>query len=457
MLNIDSSRIVTTVPTHIKLDGSPRRVIYANSISKLVVAYEELVMVPNRRNAQVRSLGGRQLMFSKVRIVDPDANLDSDIDPHGRAVGLSGDRILSMREWTPELNGYRWPLLVVSTYRKRESEGGIYIFRLRDQEDKPSLKLQKEIPREDPVHSVIPFGDTFLAYACGRWLEVIEIVKSEKGLSCSQPSRLQIELDSPARALSTNGTEIYVSTALHSHLICAIVAGQLKVRCTDYKARFGLDNVHLSGAFPFMLGSDTQGGLCGLWGGGGNHDKRNMRTVFEAHLLNPIVRLHRAELTCPETTPGICHGETIIGVSTNGSFHAFNVLEAPQWRLLRFVQNLVDRDRDICPATYMENKKRHVEPATGPNHMHVNGDILARLFERYPSGEAYLQGLMEAPPWTKHEADYGRAQLQFDFETEQLRVERFYELVQDAFPGAMGGNPYEQVMSYLETLLHPLQ
>jgi hypothetical protein len=139
----------------------------------------------------------------------------------------------------------------------------------------------------------------------------------------------------------------------------------------------------------------------------------------------------------------------MLGVSIGGAFYSFDIVASPQWRLLRFVQNLLDRQPAICPATYMDNEQRHVDPGTGPEHKHINGDVFRRLMDRFPQGAAYLRALMEAPPPKL----VPTSMFATDFASGELRVEHFQKLVHEAFPESSGQDPYAMVVSYLERVV----
>lgn len=86
----------------------------------------------------------------------------------------------------------------------------------------------------------------------------------------------------------------------------------------------------------------------------------------------------------------------ILGTATNGSLWSFSVLSDPTFRLLRFVQNLCERDESIASTRVTVTKGSHIEPSTAkPSDMHVNGDILLRIVER-TDASAKLEGMLDA-------------------------------------------------------------
>ena len=180
-------------------------------------------------------------------------------------------------------------------------------------------------------------------------------------------------------------------------------------------------------------------------------------TLFEIELPVSMVRLRLASVWAPWARTRNIKGRRgahadepwareLIGCGVDGSLYHFTLLSQEAWRLLRFVQNLCGRSREICPHGGRAQGKNHIEPrADLPRFKNVDGDVLRRLLAP-GRGATALRELLRAEPL--HELK--RAGL--DFDTAAARQKRFVALARDLL-GETSEDPVADVIGYLETVL----
>ena len=192
--------------------------------------------------------------------------------------------------------------------------------------------------------------------------------------------------------------------------------------------------------------SDETNVVSGLWQPPGTRLNNSTTTLFAARLPVSIIRFQKGSIKPSWHRGRSTESTTILGCSSDGSFYQIEIINEATWRLLRFIQNMAERNGDICPFTYLDRRRRHIEPSTKHHHyMHVDGDILVRLLERgQPDSETLLEAMLDQDPEP--------AQRLYDFDTSGNRRERFTDLVNAALEGH-DGDPVEATIDYLRNLL----
>lgn len=443
------------IPWRINLDGTPSRIIYSNTLSRLIVLYTKIFVQPAQRTGHGFRPGERSLQ-PVFGFLKPDEGLSRpDPGTQQRLHGMEskrpanivpieecerGEKFLGMIEWLPKSH----LLLVVHTmtaHHDRTPTGRLLFFALsHDQYGNTTMRLTKAMSFKAPVYAVAPYGASSLVYSCGN-----DIYLHRLDVDSDRPHWLDpvtFSLRSRGTHISVHMPLIFVTTATESLAVLRVVEAEgdgddrtsLIFHYSDEVARDGI--FHL--AIPeqgLILTSSKDCMVSGLWMPSERRISNSLTTVFKADLPGSITRFRRLE---PRTVPVETSREQlvdgritdpILGSTTDGTFYQMDILDEPSWRLLRFVVNMAKRHPIISPFrdTYdpanRDAPRPHIEPsADDKRHRHVDGDILARLLER--GAHRILTEMLEREP-----GDDDRV---VDFDTAKARQERFRELMVDA-------------------------
>ena len=466
------------LPRRIPVGGTPSRIMYSKRFERLIVGFTKVVVRSSRQtNAHVRT-GSRRLLFPMLTLIDPcediivktepkdtavtGDNFPSDASsqnlvksrspfvPVAHCIGKSGERILGILEWFPSECGITLHLIVINTYRARTTPnkptGRILLYTLtRDPTGRVTPTLKISIKRDDPVYCLATYGPTSLVFCCGSELVLQTYSIPDK----KWVNSAKLTLRSGGRAISAQAPFIYVTTFVDSLMIFEFDNNILVPRFSDEVARDGLHHLLLSEHSLVML-SDEADIVTGLWHSSTARLDDSTVTLFEARLPTSIARFHRAFVKPSWRSGSLEYNETVIGSAINGSFYQFEIISEATWRLLRFIQNMAERNHVVCPITHLEKKRRHLEPSVAQKHyMHVDGDILLRLLEcSRPDGDTLLREMLEQEP----ESFYRH----YDFEDAAARLQRFSELVDSIRgEGDDGRDPIEVAVDYLRKTLQP--
>lgn len=411
------------VPRRLELGGGPVRIIHSAHLNKLIVLYNKTSVLRQR----VRDVPGKRAMCPSIVFLNPDRT--PGIKPNPDAEDMENDRLLhaerkhgekflGITEWFPKVGGNECHMLVVNTILSRGDKpvGRLLFFAITiGDTDFPKLTLKQKIELEAPVYAVAAYPEKSLVYCCGSVLCMQTLAVADlPGYKWQLP--IVAATRSAGRCLTVREPLIYASSTGESLAVYKYEVDKLVYQYGDQSARDGLHHVHVP-EHSLVLASDMNKAVVGLWQPPERRIDNVMPSVFEAKLLGSITRLRRV-------TRPIWHGYTgretmedaLIGSSTDGTITQFAILKQG-WRLLRFIQNMAERNPLICPFT-KPPRKRPIEPSTAkPTDMHINGDILQRVVDR--GGEKLLYGMLSAEPDLESHPD---------FETVEARWARFKEL-----------------------------
>lgn len=458
------------VPRRLELGGSPVRVLYSVHLDKLIVLHNKFEVLRDARRIRGQpNVPGRRALRPMISFLDSDSDavlvakhdpdaMDTDHEAKPnvhQALNIVqcklGENFFGITEWFPEV-GEKYHMLVINSALTRAGEpAGRLLFFEITKDQPPNLVTKKVIDMNAPVYSVAAYPDKSLVYCCGNDLCV-------QSLGAADNSRfilhhpVKIAMRSPARHISVKEPYIYVSSSRESLSVYRYDGGQLVYQFGDQSARCGLHHLQLPSQ-SLVLASDMSSTVVGLWQPPERRIDNAMTTVFEAVLPQSITRLRRItrpiwsrsdhefrgsnlEKLCGSSILG---DETILGSSADGTLTQMSILSSPEWRLLRFIQNMAERHPSICPFHPGNPHKRHIEPSGArPHYMHINGDILERVVDR--GGERMLDEMLDVEPDRESHTDFG---------SKEERRERFEELVKDILKDVVGGEVLGSVVLWL--------
>ena len=437
-ISIDSNPQPKMVPRRLTIGGSPIKVIHSAHLKKLIVLYTKATMNrPRLINGQRSTPGKRALLpriaFQEPEYVpapqpDPDAmEVDEEykLDPNDVLMDSErkpGERFLGITEWFPRIGGNEYHMLVMNTMLTRANKpiGRLLFFAIcPGAGNSPKLTLKKKIEFESPVYSVVAYPDgKSIVYCSGSELCISRLDLGLSGIKWQPP--LKAAMRSPARHLSIVEPLIYVSSTRESLAVFRYETERIVYQYGDQSARDGIHHVHIP-EHSLVLASDATNTVVGLWQPPERRVDNAMSTVFEAVLPESITKLRRISRPLWHGKTALAgENESVIGSSANGTVTQFDILEKG-WRLLRFMQNVAERNPLVCPFAGRQPYKRHIEPpAVRPHFRHIDGDILHRLLQR--GAEDCLRDMLNVEPDLESHTD---------FDTVEDRWERFKELASE--------------------------
>ncbi|KAK3176563.1 hypothetical protein OEA41_007886 [Lepraria neglecta] len=434
-VSIDPNPWPKMIPRRLPVGGSPIRVISSTHLKKLIVLYTKATIIRPRPTNGQRNTPGKRALLPRIAFLDPDNVPAPPPDPDAMDVEdevkldqndalmdserKPGERFLGITEWFPHIGGNEYHMLVMNTMltRARKPIGRLLFFAISPGAGSSAmLTLKKKIEFESPIYSVAPYPDgKSIVYCSGSELCISSLDLGPSGIKWQPP--LKAAMRSPARHLTIVEPLIYVSSTRESLAVFRYETERIVYQYGDQSARDGIHHVHMPER-SLVLASDATNTVVGLWQPPERRIDNAMSTVFEAVLPGSITKLRR--VTRPlwhRKTVMDEEDESVIGSSADGTVTQFDILEKG-WKLLRFIQNMVERNPLICPFAGLQPHKRHIEPSTArPHFMHINGDILERVLER--GGEDCLRDLLNVEPDLDSHTD---------FDSIDDRWERFKEL-----------------------------
>lgn len=390
------------IPWHIPIGGSPCRVTYLRHFEKLVVALATNVVIdPVLSDREFSADTTRpRLPFSVLRFVDPNdaeagdmelkeevfdvpPNLPPDRASFAAVVGTSGERVTGMCDWSVASSGKKWQLLLVSTVKpstnKGRSRGRVWIYNIIPGPNrKLGLEWKYKIKADEPVSAVAGFDDRSFVYCSGASLfrQYLDVFDQTGRLG----ERTLAELGSTGLRISVQKPLVYVSTSAHSLRVFQASDQGFRDVFSDSISRYCCDHLVLSG-YSLILVTDLEGTLTGFWQPLDHKMSGKLQTVFEASLPSKISCLREAALQpYLDLNPEIPH-KPILASTVNGTFYQITILDDKTCQFLRFLQNLAERNKEICP--YASPAQAHLSfDLKHSCDRHVDGDILSRITHR---------------------------------------------------------------------------
>ena len=472
VVHLNSTSEVVPVPKRVKAEGQPTRILYLRYSDKYVVALTNTVVVPPARNQE----RGKRRIFSRLRVIqdgDISQPIDGpqDNDSNDLIVGVSMERILGIMEWFVSVTDKVWPCVLVNTTRPqkkpRPNDGRVYVYRIiTNSTGDIGLSLKTTLKLDEPVYAVTALGPHSIAIYCGSKIQVHGLSTREDG-TLKWVLTNECDVRSPGRAISAHPSMdlvenlgrsspetlaslkpfIYATSYRESLIVLKLVNGELEPCFYEQRARGGLSH-HLVARHSIILTANLDGVVAGLRQPSHARLDNALDTAFEIQLPQTIIKFQPAPSRALKIRGRNTEEQPIIGCTMDGVFYQFDLLPEAQWRLLRFVQNLAERDERIWPLTWKDHRKKHIEPnSASKSNMHVDGDVLGRLVDyESPDGEPLLAALLQKPPDQRF--------VHYDYEAGERR-RRFVELAKAALGEMRDEDVISEVVRMIMGMLEP--
>ena len=438
IVKIDDDQKPHMVPRKLMLQGGPEKMIHSEYFNKFIVLGDTLSVLTAKLLSRNPNVFGMRKLQPFITFLDPDIDWNTRPDPtsihlkHEDCLGEANkmlpleckptERCIGITEWFPKMEGKEHHMLIVSTKSIPGSKpaGRLLLYSLpREASQNPRIELKKSISLEAPVYSVATHcNQKSIVYCSGNEICVLSIKPGPSGMKFQPPVKL--EMRSPGRRLTLREPYFYVSSTRESLSVFEYADEKLVYRFGDQVTRDGLDHIVLPEK-NLVLASDVTGSVVGLWQ---PHERRAdyaLTTIFEAILPSSINSFQRVDRPVWYRDPDNPRGnQAIIGSSEDGRVTQFEIL-SKGWRLLRFIQNMAERNPLVCPFKDQGPFKRHIDPATTkPHYMHINGDILQRILNH--GAVELIKNMLDVEP---------DAESLTDFESVEARWEKFKELASE--------------------------
>ncbi|OJD13390.1 hypothetical protein AJ78_06145 [Emergomyces pasteurianus Ep9510] len=448
-----------TVPRHIAIPGTPKRLIYSEYLKKFVVGYNA---VEHQETADCMKRWRRP----RIDFIDPDDETavssstpltsESQRSPEGgsgpwRPTGGSGEEITALLDWSVLSGDNVHHMVVVATAQPHSAHRGRVIYIIA----RPSARIPGQIDStvkyvltyEDPVRSIAPFKPRSLVLAVGQQV----IFQTLDPVAKKWRKLPGYRMESDAVAITVQEPYIYVLTLKNSLCILHVTDSGLTLHGQHGSDREGLDLVNLHGDSRITMTSNLGGAIVGLTEIGLTPEDKLIQRAFTAHMPLSAIRLSRSFRPAAAATSA--GSEVTYGTTIDGTVYRFMTLSEPQWRLLRFIQNVCMKDPSICPLA-RRRRRKSIETwevtISKPESLHVNGDILGRLVE---GGIGHLRRIMGAETAAEEDhmvqsSDGGGGGGGGDGE----KVGKFLEFAAAVVPGAK--DPFVAVMAWMGSMVH---
>ncbi|KAI9886682.1 MAG: hypothetical protein M1823_001526 [Watsoniomyces obsoletus] len=477
------------VPRQMRINGTPRKIIYSPTLDLLVVGYSKLKKAYKGPNSPPRRQAPE--IVSALALVDLDQGVIQEADheieykeakdatPTGPSLKFM-EHIRALVDWTCTLGDNTYHFIVVGTElispRHPTMGGRILLFTIkRLTEGAIKVKPACAMLLRKPISHVATFGAKSLIVASGEEVCLRNLHPEGKKLERISGFKLR----SSVVDLSVHGQLVYVSTLSDSLSILRVDDEKLVQVFNDHVAR--LSDCHL--ALPelsVVLLADKEYCLSGSWqepesltkcSGRRDHSKplnsRDMargQTLFEAELPVSIAYLRSGNILPRwrrqyQDVPGVCPivdhslnqnpggGDAAMGVlgfSEDGSIHQFTLLTDAAWQLLSFIQKIALQSTN-SPLSGRSGNSRTFFPlrTINPRAKQIDGDLMSQVLGLGSTG---LREMLKKGS-TKNSNDANAGSVRNLESRMSVLITQLY--------GDAEGDPVEVVLWYLRALLGP--
>ncbi|KAI1436657.1 hypothetical protein GGR50DRAFT_686351 [Xylaria sp. CBS 124048] len=432
------------IPRYIPIGGTLSAILYSERLDALVTVAVK-GGVPSLHFIDPTTGYDLSHPIRKVQENDHERLEDVDYITH---LGNPDIKIVSLLNWRYITNGrfYDWIVLLV----KSKGGEGRFLIVAAEQEEAVSntgtfrrIRFWTQFYRrtsDDPRCATSDHDGLFLNF--GKTIEY-HIIENKRFRTA-----MTYELPSPAMSLEVVNGHLHVLTSHHSLIVLDYTSTTCIIEmCMDevHTDEVGRSGVHSIDVGPISgLGeqeqisvmSDPMCGAYGLWlpspirgpldEEGQGPSASAMKLLFHADLPASIRRFVTGH-TRPRWTreqpryafnQDVPQSQDILGLALDGSLVQFSILHEDVWRLLRFIQNLAVKMREICPIPHRYSADDVELDATSiaTTKMHVDGDVLQlcldlRALERIVSGQRQFDRFEELVKALNLTVDMSQAQV----------------------------------------------
>ncbi|KAK4541683.1 hypothetical protein LTR36_007827 [Oleoguttula mirabilis] len=434
----------TTVPRQVPVSGTPNRLLYAEQQRCFVVASTKTAIrsfpTPSSRPEERRQIWPA-IDFIPARSDKP--TFTYDLQP--------GQRVHALLEWSfrlDESKSYSFVLVGGTRIRSDGSQGGFVTFLqpINRSWEVVDVKVQdgsRGIRKFDaPVYALALWDELTYVVCYGQYIMLYRfLVKERRWVEVCAPYRLA----SPGVFVTVAAPLIYVSTMADS-----LVTLELRLCQTVNNDRDAGADGRLPKLVPVSMGpqaheclshlilqpntpdalallSTKNGRIIGLTSPSHTSDARPRRhsadILFEARLPRSLTRVRQSDVRPkwkPASPPGVLT-DNLIGTAPDGTLVGLALLDGKLWRRLFWLQRLCEWSEHLSPHSFQtpaydatdvgyirDERALPIGLSTaneqgdeivlrtmnsGPEDMHINGDILACILQ--PGGAEKLRHIIE--------------------------------------------------------------
>ncbi|EXJ89439.1 hypothetical protein A1O3_02506 [Capronia epimyces CBS 606.96] len=378
----------------VAVDGDPQRVQFSEYLNKFVVAFERVYHV-HRDDLDPKSPDGvgkgpispRKMQQIGLQLIDP---VWKDPKASGTSVIVAEDtneRVNALINWAPTdgANHYEWVVLALEHKIPGlpQRSGRVVCVNAKSLSKGSFENIQKIAFRspDKPVTAICAYKMSSLLIAAGREIHVHNLdFATRKWKTLSKHA-----LPSPAKAISCQGSFIFVATSQHSLFVLVEQDGKLSQHQSDTEARCAVDVIGFRGdSAVFSAWSDSGTDLMAF--GGFNKVNKDPFPLFHASL--PLMINH----ICldPQSHLKITARCRFYGSASDGTLFHFSLLKAREWKLLHFLEQMSYMERKTVKPVPIKKKGTEGEDVvinptpTKLKDMHIRGDRLLMMIEPGP-------------------------------------------------------------------------
>lgn len=372
-----------TVLRHYSVPGIPKRMVFSKYLNQLVIATER------SHHSETRSdEGSGEVAALCFMPANPNDPASAALARSGNiTIGEPGERVKGLVEYSPSDDQRRFHYeMVVMTLTKevREPNGAFkpmsrvvclsLIHIMKGNWAAARAKLVISFPGKT-VSALCPMGLSSLLIGAGTEILLHTLDVTTKKWATTA----RFTLPSPATSVHAEGSLAFIASFKHSLLMLHFNGTKFSVYGSDSAAK-RTTNVVGFDKYKAVVTSITEKGT-NVIGFAEDRLRNGYGKLFDAQVPLMIDRL-RPDYSVKD------RGPAFIGITVDGTLYRFTTVNADEWALLDFVQNLRGEDKEPRP---MSPRQRHAEIAASteaslsaptPADMHFNGDSFVGMLEQ---------------------------------------------------------------------------
>ncbi|EXJ95263.1 hypothetical protein A1O1_00383 [Capronia coronata CBS 617.96] len=389
----------------IPIEGDPRHMQFSPYLNKFVVAFERVYHLHSEGSSDPKRRGGvltgsilpQKVQQVGIQLIDP---VWKDVKTGRTSIIVAEDtseRVNAMINWAPTdgTNHYEWIVLALEHRIPGlpQRSGRVTCLNAKSLSKGSYENIQKLAFRspDKPVTAICAYKMSSLLIAAGREIHIQNLdFATRKWKTLSKHA-----LPSPAKAISCQGSIIFVATSQHSLFVLVEQDGKLTQHRADTEARCSVDVAAFGGdSAVFSTWNDSGTDLVAF--GGFDKSYKDPFPLFHADLPLMVNRI-RLDPQASLPTSGRCR---FYGSASDGTLFHFTLLSGREWKLLHFLEQMSYMERKTVKPVPIKkrdanNEEIIINPApTKLKDMHVRGDRLMMMIE---PGPYHLQNMLKEP------------------------------------------------------------